>query len=194
VNATSFYPTKNLGALGDAGAVTTNDASTAGLVQRLRNYGFEQKNVSTELGVNSRLDEMQAAMLRIKLQKLDAWNEQRRQLARRYLADLAGVGDIIVPINAEDATHVYHLFVIRTSLRNALKEHLEKNRIGTMVHYPVPPHLQPAYASLGYARGNFPVTETMADTMLSLPLWPGLKPEEQDHVIHTIRDFFAKRA
>jgi len=189
-NASSFYPTKNLGALGDGGAVTTSDETKAQAARQFRNYGFASKDLCDEIGINSRLDEMQAAVLRVKLKYLLQWNGARRALAAMYLERLKNVGDLILPVAAERAQHVYHLFVIRTSRRDQLKAALAKAGIGSMVHYPVPPHLQQAYDRLGFKRGEFPITERMADIMLSLPLWPGMREEQVARVCDVICDFF----
>jgi len=190
INATSFYPTKNLGALGDGGAVTTDSDTMDAFVRRHRNYGFEQKDISVERGLNSRLDELQAAVLTVKLRYLDAWNECRRSLAIQYLEMLQGVGDLILPLSDKEAYHVYHLFVIRTAHRDKLKAFLADRGVGTLVHYPIPPHLQQSYQSLNYTRGDFPLTEQMADTVLSLPLWPGLETTQVARVCDAIRAFF----
>ena len=190
VNATSFYPTKNLGALGDGGAITTNDEATARFVERYRNYGFESKNSCAEQGVNSRLDELQALVLSIKLKHLSYWNEQRRAIASTYLERLNGVGDLQLPISRPEAYHVYHLFVIRTQRRDKLKEYLASFQVDTMIHYPVPPHLQKAYASLGYKKGDFPITEAIAETGLSLPLWPGMTIDQIGYVCDLVIKFY----
>jgi dTDP-4-amino-4,6-dideoxygalactose transaminase len=190
VNGTSFYPTKNLAALGDGGAVTTFETTKAEFIRRYRNYGFEQKNIGSDRGVNSRLDEIQAAVLRLKLKHLDEWNEQRRELAALYLENLKDTGDIILPLSDKEAYHVYHLFVIRTSRRDALKAHLASRGVETMVHYPIPPHLQKTYQDLRYRKGDFPLTERIADAALSLPLWPGMTKEQVEYVCHSIEDFF----
>lgn len=190
VNATSFYPTKNLGALGDGGAVTTDDASIASFIKQYRNYGFEVKNVAVREGVNSRLDELQAAILRVKLRYLETWNEQRRQLAAIYLERLKDIGDIILPLSDKEAYHVYHLFVIRTERRDALKEFLAKQEIETMIHYPIPPHLQKCYEHLSFRKGEFPLTEKIADTSLSLPLWPGMTSNQVERVCDAVKNFF----
>lgn len=190
INATSFYPTKNLGALGDGGAVTTDDDSMAAFVRRYRNYGFEKKDISAERGINSRLDEVQAAVLNVKLRYLDTWNDARRALATQYLERLRGVGDVILPLSDKEAYSVFHLFVIRSSYRDKLKTFLADLGIGTMIHYPVPPHLQQSYGDLGYRRGDFPLTEQIADTALSLPLWPGLERDDVARVCEAIRAFF----
>lgn len=190
INATSFYPTKNLGCLGDGGAVTTSDPEKAAFVKRYRNYGFEIKNFATELGVNSRLDEIQAAVLRIKLKHLQRWNKERQKLAALYYERLNNVNDILLPYEDPHAEHVYHLFAIRSTNRDKLKIFLSENGIDTMVHYPIPPHLQKAYHSLNFKKGDFPVTERSAETLLSLPLWPGLAVEQVDFICDAIKKFF----
>jgi len=190
MNATSFYPTKNLGALGDGGAITSNDTLKVEFCKRYRNYGFEQKHIGLEQGVNSRLDEMQAAVLRIKLKYLKDWNEQRRQLASQYLMELKEVGDIILPLSDKEAYHVYHLFVIRAAQRDKLKEHLMHKGIESMIHYPIPPHLQKTYAELKLNKGSFPITENIAETILSLPLWPGMTTDQISFICNSIKKFF----
>jgi dTDP-4-amino-4,6-dideoxygalactose transaminase len=185
VNATSFYPGKNLGALGDGGAVTTNDADLAEKVAVLRNYGSKEKYYNTCKGVNSRLDELQARVLDIKLRYLPVWNEERRQIASRYSTLLDGSG-LILPITHADATPVFHLFVVRTPHRKQLISQLEANGIGCLIHYPVPPHLQEAYTDLGFRKGDFPIAEEIAATCLSLPLYPGLTEEQVEHVAEVI--------
>lgn len=189
-NATSFYPTKNLGALGDGGAVTFLDPLMAEFVRRNRHYGMASKDVFVDRGVNSRLDEVQAAVLRIKLRRLDEWNGTRRMLADRYLTNLQGIGDLILPLSEKEAFHVYHLFVIRSRQRDRMKAWLEKSGISTMIHYPVPPHLQPAFSDLEYKGGEFPVAEDIAQTALSLPLWPGMTDDQVDFVTERIVAFF----
>jgi dTDP-4-amino-4,6-dideoxygalactose transaminase len=190
INATSFYPTKNLAALGDGGAITTFDATKAEFVRRYRNYGFAEKNVSSEQGVNSRLDELQAAVLNVKLKYLEKWNEERRVLASKYLEQLEGVGDLVLPLSDKEAYHVYHLFVVRTAHRDSLKTYLRDRGIETMVHYPIPPHLQEAYRGLGYKAGDFPLTEVIAETALSLPLWPGMTGGDISRVCDVMKSYF----
>jgi dTDP-4-amino-4,6-dideoxygalactose transaminase len=190
INATSFYPGKNLGALGDAGAVTCSDEELVKKIFVLRNYGSQKKYFNEVQGVNSRLDEMQAAVLSVKLKYLNNWTRERRKIASWYMEGLKNVGDLILPVTAENATHVFHLFVVRTKQRDALQEHLIKSGIGTLIHYPVPPHLQEAYQSLNYKKGDFPIAEKIADTCLSLPLYIGLKEEEVKTVCKVIKDFF----
>lgn len=182
VNGTSFYPGKNLGALGDAGAVTTHDAALAARVQRLRNYGSDKKYYHEEIGFNMRLDECQAGFLSIKLRHLAVWTRQRQQIATWYNEALSGMGDLILPQIAEGATHVYHIYMIRTKQRDALQQHLQRNGIGTLIHYPAPPHLQKAYGSMGYKSGDFPIAEGIASTCLSLPLWPGMRESEVNYI------------
>lgn len=189
LNATSFYPGKNLGALGDAGAITTDSAEWAEQVGMLRNYGSRQKYHNEVPGVNSRLDELQAAVLRVKLPLLDAWTRQRQQIAAWYDGYLAGIPELVLPAIAVGATHVYHLYVVRTPHRNALQQHLTAQGIGTLIHYPVPPHQQPAYQALGYQAGDFPIAEELAATSLSLPLWPGLTEQQVARVSGSIREF-----
>ncbi len=192
-NATSFYPTKNLGALGDGGAVTTDDDSVYQQAKCLRNYGSTERFVNPVLGINSRLDELQAAVLRVKLRHLSEWNKTRNEIAEIYFADLKGVGDIILPKTRLDAIHVYHQFVIRTKYRDELKSFLFQKGIGTMVHYPIPPHLQQAYKFLGSQKGAFPVSEELAETVLSIPMWPGLSKEQVEWVGAQIKTFFSSR-
>lgn len=191
INGTSFYPGKNLGALGDAGAITTNDASLAEKAAVLRNYGSQKKYFNEVIGHNMRLDECQAAMLSVKLKYLKEWTTQRQEIAKWYNEALSSVRHINVPAVHSDAEHVYHLYVVRTEKRDALQEHLSKQKIGTLIHYPIPPHLQKAYEHLGYAKGDFPIAEQIADTCLSLPMWPGMQHEEVISVCDSIKSFFA---
>lgn len=190
INATSFYPTKNLGALGDGGAITTNSKEHYDLVCSLRNYGSTRKYINDRLGVNSRLDDIQAAVLAVKLKYLDAWNAQRRLLASTYFELLSSVGDLILPTIANGASHVYHVFTIRTNYRDALQTYLKDKGIETSSHYPVPPHLQKAFTHLGYTKGDFPIAEKLANTSISLPIWPGLSRKDQDLIANSIKDFF----
>jgi dTDP-4-amino-4,6-dideoxygalactose transaminase len=190
VNGTSFYPGKNLGALGDAGAVTTNNTELAQRVRVLRNYGSQQKYYNDELGYNSRLDELQAAVLSAKLPHLANWTAQRQQLAAWYHAYLAGLPELQLPTVAVGATHVYHLYVIHTPQRDALQDFLAAHGIGTVIHYPVPPHRQQAYAGLNLPAGTYPITEALAATCLSLPLWPGMSEGQVATVARLIRAFY----
>jgi dTDP-4-amino-4,6-dideoxygalactose transaminase len=184
----SFYPGKNLGAYGEAGAVTTNDAQLADRVCTLRNYGSKEKYYNEVKGYNSRLDELQAAFLRVKLKKLDEWNECRRMAAARYQTELAGVPDLTLPFVPEWAEPVWHLFVIRHPRRDALQKGLTDAGIGTLIHYPVPPHLSGAYSDAGWKRGDFPIAEELADTVLSLPIGPHLSKPQVDLVVGAIND------
>ena len=190
INATSFYPGKNLGALGDGGAVTTNDGNLSKKAESLRNYGSLQKYYNEEKGLNSRLDELQAAFLSVKLKYLTEWTRERRKLAKLYSNCLKNVGDVIIPLTAKGASHVYHLYVIRTKRRGSLKDFLNKQGIGTLIHYPFPPHLQKAYRDLGHKKGAFPIAESLAKTSLSIPLYPGLKEKEINYICRSIKKFF----
>ena len=191
INATSFYPGKNLGAFGEAGAITTNDEGLAGKVQALRNYGSIKKYYNEYKGVNSRLDEVQAGFLSVKLRYLNEWSEERRKIASHYNAELAPIQDILsLPFIEKEATSVYHLYIIRTDRRDQLQEYLKQKGIGTLIHYPVPPHLQKAYAELGFKQGGFPIAEELANTMLSLPIFVGMKEEQVNYVCKNIKLFF----
>lgn len=190
--AFSFYPTKNLGAYGDGGAVVTNDPQLAERVRLLRQYGWQERYVSHLKGLNSRLDELQAAILRVKLRHLDEWNTARRAMAARYTERLAGSG-LGLPVAPPDTEPVYHLYVVRHPHRDALQAHLQARGIGTLVHYPVPVHLQPAYADLGYGPGCLPATEAAAREVLSLPLYPELGWGELDTVCDAVDDFLQER-
>ncbi len=173
----SFYPGKNLGALGDGGAVTTNDDEVARQIRMLRNYGSAVKYQNEVKGFNSRLDEVQAALLRVKLKYLDSWNAARSNLAGSYL-DKLKESDLILPVVPQWADPVWHLFVIRSADRDGLMEYLQSTGINSMIHYPVPPHLQPAYAEVGYREGDFPVAEIIHREVLSLPIFPTLSARE----------------
>jgi dTDP-4-amino-4,6-dideoxygalactose transaminase len=179
----SFYPGKNLGAFGDAGAVTTNDAQLADRVRMLRNYGSKKKYYNDEKGFNSRLDELQAAFLRVKLKKLDEWNDRRRNAATLYLTELDGAPDLTLPFVPEWAEPVWHLFVVRSSMRDTLQQHLARQGVETLVHYPVPPHLSKAYADESRGRGAFPIAEGLADSVLSLPMGPHITREQVEFVV-----------
>jgi dTDP-4-amino-4,6-dideoxygalactose transaminase len=190
INATSFYPGKNLGALGDAGGITTNDEKLFEKVKVLRNYGSKVKYYNLEKGVNSRLDELQAAMLSAKLPALIGWNNERISIAKKYTEQLRNIVEIEVPQIAANCSSVFHLYVIRTNKRNELQGHLNKAGIGTLIHYPVPPHLQNAYSELGYKKGDFPIAEIIAETALSLPIYPGLTDMEITYVCNNIKNFY----
>lgn len=176
ISAYSFYPTKNLGAYGDAGAIVTNDSSLLNKVKSLRQYGWEQRYLSKVKGYNSRMDDLQAAVLRVKLRHLDDWNAQRRRLARVYSLLLADTG-LILPYQPADCYHVFHQYAVRHPQRDRLRRRLEEKGIQTSIHYPLPVHLQPAYANLGYQRGDLPKTETVAEQVLSLPLFPEMSED-----------------
>lgn len=186
--AFSFYPGKNLGALGDGGAIVTNDETLAATIRRLRNYGSDIKYHHDVIGWNSRLDELQAAFLSVKLRYLDEWNAARRLAAEAYLAALGDLPGLTLPSIPTWAEPVWHLFVVRSAQRDRLQSHLTAQAIGTLVHYPVPPHLQGAYRHLGLPEGSLPAAEAWADEALSLPLWPGVPTAP---VISAIRQFHA---
>ncbi|WP_027482707.1 DegT/DnrJ/EryC1/StrS family aminotransferase [Deinococcus pimensis] len=180
--AWSFYPGKNLGAFGDGGAITTNDEELATRLRVLRNYGSRVKYVNDVQGYNSRLDEIQAAVLRVKLAHLDAWNARRAQIAARYLDALRGT-DLVLPVVADGMEPVWHLFVVRTRQRGQLQRQLQERGVQTLIHYPIPPHLQEAYASLGLPKGTFPISERVHDEVLSLPMDPHMTDEQVEYVI-----------
>lgn len=190
----SFYPGKNLGALGDAGGIVTSDAALADRVRVLRNYGSRVKYDHEAKGFNSRLDEMQAAFLRVKLRKLDEWNERRRKLATFYLERLQGTPNLILPHVPANVEPVWHLFVVRHPERDRLQQHLTQNGVGTLIHYPCPPHLQLAYHELEYSRGDFPLAEIMATEVLSLPMGPHVTIEEAEHVVAAVASFTPRLA
>jgi dTDP-4-amino-4,6-dideoxygalactose transaminase len=184
----SFYPSKNLGALGDGGAITTNDDTLAEHARMLRNGGQRDRYQHVLAGVNSRLDELQAAILRAKLPHLDSMNERRRVIANRYRAGLSGVADLLLPEpDGPNAQSVHHLFVIRTTRRDALRGHLDLAQIGTQIHYPIPAHFQPAFAG---ERASLPVTERVIGEILSLPIYPELSDRSVDEIVLAIRGFF----
>ena len=189
----SFYPGKNLGALGDGGAVTTNDSGLADRIRALRNYGSKVKYHNEQKGFNSRLDELQAALLRVKLKCLDSWNGRREILAERYLSALRKTG-LQLPFVPEWAQPVWHLFVVGCDNREQLQQQLTEAGIGTMIHYPVPPHLQPAYAELGLKEGRFPITERIHSTVISLPMWPQMNEKQIQIVIDVLQEITVCRA
>ena len=188
----SFYPGKNLGAYGDGGIVTTNDSQLAERLRRLRNYGERRKYDHVVRGVNSRLDGLQAAFLSVKLPHLPAWNAARMRHAETYAAELEGVGDLVLQKRSPQSTHIYHLFIVETNHRDALRAHLLAAGIQTGIHYPIPIHLQEAYRELGLGAGSFPEAERLAENMLSLPMFPELTAEQIARVTGTIHDFFAR--
>lgn len=184
----SFYPGKNLGALGDAGAFVTNDKELAEKVRALGNYGSDYKYHHIYMGNNSRLDEMQAAFLRVKLQELDRWNAARVEIANKYLAGIKNP-EVVLPSVMDDATHVYHIFAIRTKRRTELEKFLSERGIGTNKHYPIPMHMQGAYADLNIPQGALPLAEEISETQLSLPLYYGMTDEEINYVIDAINEW-----
>jgi len=190
--AFSFYPGKNLGACGEGGAVTTNDAEIARKIRMLRDHGQSKKYYHDVEGYNGRLDSIQAGMLSVKLRHLPEWNRKRQEAAHRYNEMLSSVGGIIAPYEPEWSRAVYHLYVIRVEDREGLQKHLADAHIGTGIHYPVALHLQKAYEQLGYRLGDFPVTEKAALEVLSLPMYPQITQEVQEYVIGKIQQFFSK--
>lgn len=189
VSAFSFYPTKNLGCYGDGGMMLTNSEAIYEQALMLRNHGQKGRHVHVMEGYNSRLDELQAAILGYKLEKLDEWNAQRREVAGWYRRGLEGA-PVVLPEEEPWAHHVYHLYVIRTTERDRLMKYLADKGIATLIHYPTPIHLQEAYRPLGYGKGSFPVAEQAAEEIISLPMYPSLTEEEVHHVCASIRGFF----
>jgi len=187
----SFYPSKNLGAFGDGGAVVTDDARLAERVAALRNYGSKKRYEHDLPGCNSRLDEVQAALLRVRLSRLDEWNARRRAVAKLYGSLLSKL-PLTLPRETADAEHAWHLYVVRTVERDALQRHLESRGVGTLIHYPVPPHLQPAYRDLAKNEGAFPISEAIHREVLSLPIGPHHSEEAARHVAGSIVEFFGK--
>lgn len=189
VSGFSFYPGKNLGCFGDGGAISTNDDSVAEKLRLLRNYGGKVRYEHEVIAGNSRLDELQAGILSIKLKHLDDWNKRRIKTIKIYLQELKNVGDIVLP--EYDDGHVWHIFTIRTTKRDELKEFLTANRIGVNIHYPKPIHLQKAYKSMNFAKGDFPITEKISSEVLSLPIGPHLTDQEAEFSIQKIKKFFS---
>lgn len=181
----SFYPGKNLGALGDSGAVTTKDAELAKVIRALANYGSAQKYVNQYQGLNSRMDEIQAAFLCVKLRYIDQENNRRQEIASYYLENIKN-SKIVLPQFGVREGHVWHLYVISVKNRADVQAYLQENGVQTLVHYPIPPHLQEAYTSLNYKIGDFPITEQFSDTCLSLPLWSGLKEEDLKTIVQLL--------
>lgn len=184
----SFYPSKNLGAFGDGGAIVTCDDELADKVRIFRNYGSEKRYYNKVVGANSRLDEIQAGFLRVRLKHLKELEQEKRQICMRYLEEIQNQ-EVIMPRVREGATHIWHQFVIRTRRRQELIDFLEERHIGTIIHYPIPPHLSEAYGYLGYQKGSYPITEEYADTVLSIPLYNGMTEGEQSHVIRALNEF-----
>ncbi len=188
----SFYPAKNLGAFGDGGAVTTDSDTLAQRVRSLRNYGSQMKYRHEHQGYNTRLDELQAAFLRVRLRKLDEWNDRRNAIAGLYTRSLEGTG-IRTPPVAPRSEPVWHQYVVRCAKRDLLQQHLAASGIETLIHYPTPPHLQGAYSSLKLPEGSFPVSERASREALSLPIGPHLEIGTASHVVHAVRDFCSPR-
>lgn len=185
----SFYPSKNLGALGDGGMIVTDRDDLAGQVRTIANYGQKAKNVHSVKGVNSRLDAVQAAVLRVKLRHLPKWNEARRRHAARYASELRDI-PVVLPSVATGATHVYHLYVIRAPRRDELIRHLGEMGVSCGIHYPIPIHLHEAFEDLGCGRGSFPVSERLADEILSLPMYPEMADSDVDRICEIIAGFY----
>lgn len=188
--AFSFYPTKNLGALGDGGAVVTRHDEVAERLLALRQYGWKQRYISETTGYNSRLDELQAALLRVKLAYLDGMNAARRRLANQYAQALAAL-PLTLPVERPFARHVYHLYVIQTEQRDALRTHLQAQGMGTAIHYPQPVHHQPAYDHLGYGANSLPITENCSARILSLPMYPTMPEAHVAQVANAIKAFYS---
>lgn len=184
----SFYPSKNLGAFGDGGAITTNDSKIADNVRVFRNYGSEKRYYNRVVGTNSRLDEIQAGFLRVRLSHLSELEAEKRRICERYLKELKNEA-IQLPGIRDGATHIWHQFVIKTNRREELVSWLDGKGIGTIIHYPIPPHLSEAYQYLGIPAGSLPITEEYANTVLSIPLYNGMTEEEQTYVIDAINEF-----
>ena len=187
----SFYPAKNLGACGDGGAVVTNDEQLAVSARMLRNHGRTDKYLHEYVGVNSRLDTLQAAILGVKLTRLEEWNRMRRTVAAKYDAALGEFAGLTLPAEMPGGKHVYHLYVVRTGRRDELRQYLSENGIGVGIHYPIPLHLQPALQSLGYGPGDFPVAEQLADSILSIPMYPEMQDAQLIRVVQTLAAFNA---
>jgi len=195
VAAFSFYPGKNLGACGEGGAVTTDDDGLARKVAMLRDHGQSKKYYHDVEGYNGRLDSIQAGMLRVKLKHLKKWNEQRRASALVYDELLKTMADsVVLPYQSSVSRSAYHLYVVRTAFRDELQKHLNEAGIGTGIHYPIPVHLQAAYRSFGWKRGDLPVTEEVAEQILSLPMYSGLRADQQKRVVETISQFASSYA
>ncbi len=184
----SFYPSKNLGAFGDGGAIVTDDEALAKEIRILRNYGSEKRYYNKVVGVNSRLDEIQAGLLRVRLNHIDELNAEKKAIAARYDRELKN-DNIVLPTAGENCEHIYHQYVVRAANRADLIRYLDDNEIMTIIHYPIPPHLSEAYKYLGYKKGDFPVTEKYADEVLSIPMYNGMTEDEQDRVIEVINGY-----
>lgn len=184
----SFYPTKNLGAFGDAGAITTDNKELLDRIKMLRNYGSEKRYYNKEIGVNSRLDEMQAGLLRIRLKHAEEMTDEKIKIGKKY-SEKINNPNLILPKVRENCGHVYHQFVIRCKEREKLIEYLNEYKIGSIIHYPIPPHLAEGYAYLGHKKGDYPITEQYANEVLSIPIYNGMTEEEQDFVIEKLNSF-----
>jgi len=188
INATSFYPTKNIGAIGEAGCITTDNIKHAEFSNKFRNYGSSEKYICDLIGTNSRLDELQASILNVKLDYIEHWTRQRIEIANLYTQRLTNL--VETPFVNSNCTHVYHLYVIKTDKRDELKEFLQQKGIGTAIHYPIPPHLQKAYNHLNFKKGDFPIAEKLANQSLSLPIYPGLSNNQVNYICDSITEFF----
>lgn len=188
----SFFPAKNLGAYGDAGAVLTNDEELAERIKMVRVHGAPSKYEHTVLGINSRLDSIQAAVINVKLNYIDKWNELRRQHAARYTELMSNIPGIIFPAIAKENTHVFHQYTLQVENRTGLQTHLREQGVGTGIHYPIPLHLQPAFGSLDYKEGDFPISESIAQKVISLPMYPELPVAHQEYVAEQVRNFYQK--
>lgn len=188
----SFYPSKNLGAFGDGGGIITNDPKIAKLFKIYRNYGSEKRYYNKVIGANSRLDEVQAALLRIKLSHIKELEQERIHIANRYLSEITNP-EIILPKTLPDAKPVWHQFVIQTNHRDEFQKYLASHNIATIIHYPIPPHLSEAYHYLGYQKGDFPIAEKYANTILSLPIYNGMTDDEQSYVIDVINKYKTRK-
>lgn len=181
----SFFPSKSLGALGDGGAVVTSDSELSRKISILRNYGSNKKYYNEYKGYNTRLDELQAAFLSVKMNYLEKWNGSKKRIAKNFLENINNK-DIILPKVADGSDHVWHLFVVRSKRRDKLQEYLNYNNIDTLIHYPVPIHMQKAYSDLGYRKGDFPISEKISNEVLSLPMWYGMSNLEIEYIIEKV--------
>jgi dTDP-4-amino-4,6-dideoxygalactose transaminase len=188
IGCLSFFPTKNLGAYGDGGMVVTNDAALAERMRMLRTHGWKKKYYSEEVGYNSRLDALQAAILQVKFPHVDEWNRKRRELAHRYSEQLTPLG-VVTPVEREWGRHVYHLYIIRSKKRDELQGFLKQKGIASDVYYPLPPHLAEPCRAFGFKEGDFPHAELASRETLALPLYPELTEAQQDEVIAAVREF-----
>ena len=188
VGCFSFYPSKNLGAFGDAGAIITNNEELAKKFRVFRNYGSEKRYYNKVIGANSRLDELQAGLLRVRLKHIEELTQEKKRIADRYNAEIKNPV-ILLPQTAPEAESVWHQYVIKCEERDRLMDYLAENGIGTIIHYPIPPHLAEAYKYLGHKEGDFPITEHLAKTVLSIPIYNGLTYDEQTKIINALNNF-----